>query len=100
MNEIIIDEQNIKNKIYTIRGVQVMLDRDLAKLYQVETRVLKQAVKRNMERFPKDFMFELTDEEIDSMVSQNAIPSKQHLGGSKPFVFTEEGVSNRRDYYE
>ena len=65
MNEIIIDEQNIKNKIYTIRGVQVMLDRDLAKLYQVETRVLKQAVKRNMERFPKDFMFELTDEEID-----------------------------------
>ena len=89
MNEIIIDEQNIKNKIYTIRGVQVMLDRDLAKLYQVETRVLKQAVKRNMERFPKDFMFELTDEEIDFMVSQFVIPSKQHLGGSKPFVFTE-----------
>ena len=100
MNEIIIDEQNIKNKIYTIRGVQVMLDRDLAKLYQVETRVLKQAVKRNMERFPKDFMFELTDEEIDFMVSQFVIPSKQHLGCSKPFVFTEEGVSNRRDYYE
>jgi hypothetical protein len=93
MNELIIDEENIQNKIYTIRGIQVMLDRDLAKLYNVETRVLKQAVKRNIERFPKDFMFELTDKEIDFMVSQSVIPSKQHLGGSKPFVFTEEGVS-------
>ena len=93
MNELMINEENIQNKIYTIRGVQVMLDRDLAKLYNVETRVLKQAVKRNIERFPKDFMFELTDEEIDFMVSQSVIPSKQHLGGSKPFVFTEEGVS-------
>jgi len=93
MNELIIDEENIQNKIYTIRGIQVMFDRDLAKLYNVETRVLKQAVKRNIERFPKDFMFELTDKEIDFMVSQSVIPSKQHLGGSKPFVFTEEGVS-------
>ena len=70
-----------------------MLDRDLAQLYSAETRVLKQAIKRNIERFPKDFMFELSDDEIDSMVSQSVIPSKQHLGGSKPFVFTEEGVS-------
>ncbi len=93
MNKLIINEENIKNKIYTIRSVQVMIDRDLAKLYNVETRVLKQAVKRNIERFPKDFMFELTDDEIDFMVSQSVIPSKQHLGGSKPFVFTEEGVS-------
>jgi len=92
-NEIIANDTDIQNKIYTIRGMQVMLDRDLAKLYNVETRVLKQAVKRNIERFPKDFMFELTDEEIDFMVSQSVIPSKQHLGGSKPFVFTEEGVS-------
>jgi formaldehyde-activating enzyme involved in methanogenesis len=58
MNELIIDEESIQNKIYTIRGVQVMLDRDLAKLYNVETRVLKQAVKRNIERFPKDFLIE------------------------------------------
>ena len=91
-NEIMI-ESEIQNKIYTIRGLQVMLDRDLAELYQVETRVLKQAVKRNIERFPTDLMFELIDSEIDFMVSQSVIPSKQHLGGSKPFVFTEEGVS-------
>ena len=90
---VIVSEESIQNKIYTIRGMQVMLDRDLAQLYQVETRALKQAVKRNMGRFPEDFMFELTDNEIDAMVSQSVIPSKQHLGGAKPFVFTEEGVT-------
>ncbi len=93
MDKLIISEEKIKNKIYTIRNVQVMLDRDLAMLYGVETRVLKQAVKRNIERFPDDFMFELIDNEINIMVSQSVIPSKQHLGGSKPFAFTEEGVS-------
>ena len=93
MNEIIIDEQNIKNKIYTIRGVQVMLDRDLAELYGVKPIRLREQVKRNIKRFPEDFMLQLNDEEIDFMVSQNAIPSKQHLGGAKPYVFTEQGVS-------
>jgi hypothetical protein len=88
-----IDIQTIQDKIYTIRGVQVMLDRDLALLYQVETRALKQAVKRNIEKFPKDFMFELTNDEIDSMVSQFVIPSKKYFGGAKPFAFTEHGVS-------
>ena len=86
MNELIIDNQTIQDRIYTIRGVQVMVDRDLAELYNVETRALKQAVKRNIERFPEDFMFELTDFEIDYMVSQSVIPSKKHLGGAKPFV--------------
>jgi len=70
-----------------------MLDSDLAKLYNVETRVLKQAVRRNLDRFPKDFMFELTDEEIDRMVSQGVIPSKQIFGGAKPFAFTEQGIA-------
>lgn len=94
MNEIIlINEKQIQNKIYTIRGAQVMLDRDLAELYSVETRALKQAVKRNIERFPSDFMFELTEIEIDSMVSQSVIPSKKYFGGAKPFVFTEQGVA-------
>ncbi|MBS9782654.1 MAG: ORF6N domain-containing protein [Arcobacter sp.] len=88
-----ISDLDIKSKIYTIRDKQVMLDRDLASLYQVENRALKQAVKRNIEKFPEDFMFILTDNEIDLMVSQNVIPSKQHLGGSKPYVFTEQGVS-------
>jgi len=88
----IITEEWIKNKIHTFRWVQVMLDRDLALLYWVETRVLKQAVKRNIERFPEDFMFQLNENEINLMVSQFVIPSKQHLWWSKPFVFTEEWV--------
>lgn len=83
----------IKNKILLFRNKQVILDKDLAKFYQIETRVLKQAVKRNLERFPSDFMFELNQEEIDFMVSQSVIPSKKHLGGSFPYVFTEQGVS-------
>jgi len=70
-----------------------MLDTDLAKLYDVETRVLKQAVRRNLDRFPEDFMFELSNEEIDRMVSQNVIPSKQIFGGAKPFAFTEQGIA-------
>ena len=93
MNDLIIDNQTIQNKIYTIRNIQVMVDRDLAELYGVETRALKQAVKRNMERFPEDFMFELTYIEIELMVSQSVIPSKKHLGGARPFVFSEQGVS-------
>ena len=93
MNEIVIDEQNIKNKIYTIRGMQVILDRDLAEFYGVKPIRLREQVKRNIRRFPEDFMLQLNDEEIEFMVSQNAIPSKQHLGGAKPYVFTEQGVS-------
>ncbi|HIP27956.1 MAG TPA: ORF6N domain-containing protein, partial [Sulfurovum sp.] len=69
-----------------------MLDRDLAELYQVETRALKQAVKRNIKRFPSDFMFILTDLEVETLVSQLVIPSKQHLGGALPYAFTEQGV--------
>ena len=85
--------QEIDNKIYEIRHQNVMLGFDLAERYQIETRVLKQAVRRNLDRFPKDFMFELTEVEIQSMVSQNVIPSKQQLGGAKPFAFTEQGVA-------
>lgn len=83
----------IRTKIQTIRGKQVMLDSDLALLYEVETRVLKQAVRRNIERFPEDFMFELSKEEIEQMVSQFVIPSKSYFGGAKPFAFTEQGVA-------
>ena len=91
--EIIDNNQDIQSKIYTIRGLQVMLDRDLATLYDVENRSLKQAVKRNLDKFPDDFMFKLTEREIEKMVSQNVIPSKSHLGGAIPFAFTEQGVS-------
>lgn len=72
---------SIEQRIYTIRGVQVMLDRDLAALYAVENRALKQAVKRNLARFPADFMFELTEDEVESLVSQSVIPSRKQLGG-------------------
>lgn len=89
----IVKIDTIQNHIYTIRGVQVMLDKDLAVFYDVKPIRLREQVKRNIKRFPADFMFQLTDEEVEHMVSQNAIPSKQHLGGSLPFVFTEQGVA-------
>ncbi|QHI68793.1 ORF6N domain-containing protein [Tichowtungia aerotolerans] len=92
MNELI-KQDGIAGKIYQIRGVQVMLDRDLAELYETETRTLKQAVKRNADRFPPDFMFELGDEDVDLLVSQSVIPSRKHLGGAVPYAFTEQGVS-------
>jgi hypothetical protein len=94
MNNDLVEQKNIKSRIYTVRDRQVMLDRDLAMFYNVETRALKQAVKRNIKRFPADFMFTLTAEEIDMMVSQNVIPSRRAMGGVVPCVFTEEGVAN------
>ncbi len=85
--------EKIRNRIYTVRGLQVMLDRDLAEFYQVKPIRLREQVKRNLKRFPPDFMFRLTSDETDDMVSQNAIPSRQHFGGSLPYVFTEQGVA-------
>jgi len=94
-NIISMDEtSDIKSRIYTIRGLQVMVDRDLAELYQVETRVLNQAVKRNITRFPVEFMFQLTQNEFQNLISQNVMSSSKHGGMRKlPFVFTEQGVS-------
>jgi hypothetical protein len=86
-------EDSISSLIYLIRGEKVMLDYHLATLYAVETRILKQSVRRNKDRFPEDFMFELTDAEINWMVSQNLIPSKKFFGGARPFAFTEQGVA-------
>ena len=91
--------QTIRNKIYEIRGQQVMLDFDLAALYQVETRTLKQAVRRNIERFPRDFMFELTQEEYNSLAhnirSQFVIleTGRGKYPKYAPFAFTEQGVA-------
>jgi hypothetical protein len=89
----IVKIDTIQNRIYTIRGVQVMLDKDLALFFNVKPIRLREQVKRNVKRFPPDFMFQLTEKEVELMVSQNAIPSKQHLGGSLPFFFTEQGVA-------
>ena len=93
MNEVI----QIQNLIYEIRGHKVMLDSDLAKLYGVETRALNQAVKRNIERFPNNFMFQLTQEEFYVLMSQFVISktSTETRGGRQklPYVFTEQGVA-------
>jgi hypothetical protein len=86
--------QTIQNKIYEIRGRRVMLDFDLATLYKVETRVLNQSVKRNIERFPEDFMFQLTEQEWKEfrLMSQIVISNR---GGTRklPYAFTEQGTS-------
>lgn len=85
--------ERIVRHIVLLRGERVMLDLHLAELYEVETRVLKQAVRRNRVRFPEDFMFELTKEEAALMVSQGVIPSLRSLGGTTPFAFTEAGIA-------
>lgn len=84
--------QVIQNKIYEIRGQRVMLDRDLAELYEVQTRALNQAVKRNIKRFPSDFMFQLNKEEFENLRSQIVTSS---WGGTRtmPYAFTEQGVA-------
>lgn len=91
------DLQIIQNKIFEVRGCRVILDYHLAELYQVETRALKQAVKRNIERFPGDFMFVLTQEEANLLlsigVSQNVIPPDYNFGVAMPMAFTEQGVA-------
>lgn len=107
MNKLLTDEKHIQSNIFTIRGKQVILDSDLAKLYKVETRVLNQAVKRNIKRFPLDYMFQLTKTEFEFLISQSVIPKNDSLTSQSvtlenkrgkhrkylPFVFTEQGVS-------
>ncbi len=91
MNDIIPNEI-IENKIYLIRNIKVMLDRDLAMLFDVKPYRLREQIARNPDKFPEHFMFRLNEVETEIMVSQNAIPSKQALGGSLPYVFTEHGI--------
>ena len=84
--------QIIQNKIYEIRGQRVMLDFDLSELYEVETRTLNQSVKRNIIRFPSDFMFQLTNTELENLISQSVT---SRWGGTRklPYAFTEHGVT-------
>ena len=90
MNEL----QLIQSKIYEIRGQKVMLDRDLAELYGVETRILNQAVKRNIERFPEDFMFQITHTEVEIWKSQIVISNSIKMGMRRnPYAFTQLGVA-------
>jgi phage regulator Rha-like protein len=87
-------EQKILSRIYVVRGEKIMLDRDLAELYGIETKVLKQAVKRNIERFPKDFMFEMTDNEFKKWKEATTLSAADKQGlRYAPFCFTEQGVT-------
>ena len=94
-NLVIVDNREIQNMIYTFRGKQVMVDSDLAMLYQVETKVFNQAVKRNLNRFPENFRFQLTEEEYENLRSQIVTSSENTHGGRRymPYVFTEQGIA-------
>lgn len=94
VGQIALVDEVVINKIYLIRGQKVMLDKDLAELYGIKTFNLNKAVKRNLTRFPEDFMFQLTKEECDSLIFQFGI-SKSGRGGTRklPYVFTEQGVA-------
>jgi len=93
MSKAVIPIERIASAILMLRDERVMLDYDLAALYGVETRALKQAVRRNPDRFPNDFMFELSEQEIDTVVSQFVIPDRRRFGGAKPMAFTEQGIA-------
>lgn len=93
-SEIAVADEVIMNKIYMVRGQKVMIDRDMAGLYGVETRVLKQAVRRNINRFPEDFMFEMSKTEFENWRSQNVTSNEDKQGlRYAPFCFTEQGVT-------
>lgn len=93
-NLVIAQNREIQNMIYTIRDKQVMVDSDLAELYQVTTGRLNEQVKRNLNRFPSRFMFQLTEDEYKSLISQNAISKKGRSGRrTSPYVFTEQGIA-------
>lgn len=93
-NALNVPDELVLNKIYLIRGLKVMLDRDLAALYGVETKVLKQSVKRNLNRFPDDFMFEMTEKELQNWRSQFVTSNSSKMGlRHLPFWFTEQGVA-------
>ncbi len=92
MTKKIVPREIIQSKIFIIREKKVMLDKDLALLYGIKPIRLREQVKRNLKRFPSDFMFQLTENEVDVMVSHFAIPSRKHLGGHLPYAFTEQGV--------
>ena len=93
MNQIMISESSIRDKIFILRGLQVMVDRDLAELYQVSTKRLNEQVKRNLERFPNDFMFKLTDKEKEELVAKCDHLNPLVYSYQNPYVFTEQGVA-------
>lgn len=95
-NLVMVDNREIQDMIYTFRGKQVMIDSDLATLYQVTTKRLNEQVRRNKNRFPSEFMFRLTTEEYEDLRSQNATSSEDNAHGGRrymPYAFTEQGIA-------
>ena len=92
--DISISQKEIENRIFVFRDTQVMIDRDLAEMYQVETRVLNQAVKRNIQRFPEEFRFQLSESEFENWKSQIVMSNEDKMGLRRPpYAFTEQGVA-------
>lgn len=89
----LVPTETVEKRIFLIRGFRVMLDTHLAEMYGIKAFRLREQVKRNQDRFPGDFMFQLNNQEVEILMSQNAIPSARHLGGYLPHVFTQEGVA-------
>ena len=92
MSSIIIPNEVLSSKIYTIRNQKIMLDKDLAELFEVKPYRMREQITRNVDKFPEHFMFRLTEIEAEIMIAEKAIESKKVLGGSLPYVFTEHGV--------
>ena len=84
---------DVRNMIFELRGQKVILDKDIARIYGVEPRRMRQQVRRNIERFPEDFMFQLNDYEINKVVTQIVSPSLSWMGGTRPYAFTRNGVN-------
>jgi len=88
----IVQFQTLENKLIKHKNKLVLLDKDVAELYNIEPKKLRQQLKRNIDKFPEDYAYQLNEKELDIMVSQNVTPSKQSFGGSLPYVFTEKGL--------
>jgi len=88
----LVNFNTFEDKLINLNNEFVLLDKDVAKLYEIEPKKLKQQLKRNIEKFPRDYAYQLSNEEVDFMVSQNVTPSKKYFGGSNPWVFSEKGL--------
>ncbi len=88
----IIRFETLENKLLKLRDTLVLLDKDVAELYDIEPKKLRQQLKRNLEKFPRDYAYQISDEELELMVSQNVTPSKKQYDGTNPWVFTEKGL--------
>ncbi len=88
----VIKFETLESKLIQVKDELVLIDKDVAMLYGIEPKKLRQQLKRNIEKFPKDYAYQLTDEEMEIMGSQNVTPSKKQFGGTNPWVFTEKGL--------